>query len=88
MEHPKTATHKWWNTSGKPKPFPKVSHRFLFIHLSSPSFLSGSQDGLGTCSWWQEVENSYFVLVFILRNKLIKEVDLEMPQVTQLKMSQ
>lgn len=81
MEHPKTATQKRHNTSGKPKPFSKVSHHFLCIHLSSPSFFSGSRGGPGMCSWWQEVENSYFASVFILRNELIKEADLEMPQV-------
>ena len=77
MEHPETTAQKRWNTSGKPKPFSNVFHHFL----SSPSFLSGSQDGPGTCSWWQEVENSCFASVFILRNELIKEADLEMPQV-------
>lgn len=81
MEHPKTAAQKWWwNISGSPEPFSREPHHFLFIHLSSSSFLSGSRDGPGTCSWWQEVENSYFASVFVLRNELIKEADLEMSQ--------
>lgn len=58
--------------------FPRESHHFLFIHLSSPSFHSDRQDGPETCSWSIEIENSYFASVFVLKNELFKEADLEM----------
>lgn len=81
MEHPKTAAQKWWgNTIGNPEPFPQESpeNDFSVHSCLPPSFLSGSQDGPETCSWWKEVENSCFASVLVVRNELFKEADLEM----------
>lgn len=47
MEHPKTATHKWWNTSANLNHFPKYPTIFcLFTSLPHHSSLAAKM-GLG-----------------------------------------
>lgn len=71
LEQPKTTSCKWLSTSGKSKPFSKVSYRGLFIHLSS----LGAGMSLGCAPGGQEVENSCFNAAFVLINEFIKEAD-------------